>query len=125
MIRFAIIRALGVSGVVTACMTTGGPLGGGPVRISDGDAIERPHPSIPDPLIGIALADSQRLQIDSVRAVYWMQAKDIVTFDEFENLIRREEVDERAVLTPVQRKEYDAHIADARARAKRAAAEAD
>jgi len=126
MIKSAIILAMAASCVIAACMTTGGQFGAGPVRIADGDSPERPaHPPIPDPLIGIALADSQRMQIDSIRASYWLQAKDVTTFDEFDNLVRREEVDERGVLTPVQRREYDAHMADARARAKRAAAEAD
>jgi hypothetical protein len=94
----------------------------------DGDVRPRARPvPTPDPLLGLALSDSQRVQIDSIRATYWLAVKDLggPASDEFENLVKREQVDVRLVLTPEQRPVYDRHVADNRARVRRASVESD
>lgn len=86
----------------------------------------RPRPRrapTPDPLLGIALSDSQRVRVDSIRAMYWLQVEDMggpepATYDEFDNLVRREQVDVRLVLTPEPQTIYDRHLAENRKRAR-------
>jgi hypothetical protein len=112
----------GAVGVLSACMamgggglqTTGGMMNDQPVVRA------RPAPR-PDPLIGIALSDSQRVRVDSIRAMYWRQVVDLggpgpATADDFENIVRREQVDVRLVLMPEQRDIYDRHLAENRKR---------
>jgi hypothetical protein len=62
---------------------------------------------------------SQRVRVDSIRAMYWRQVVDLggpgpATADDFENIVRREQVDVRLVLTPEQRDIYDRHVAENR-----------
>jgi hypothetical protein len=72
----------------------------------------------PDPLLGITQSYSQHAAIDSIRAMYRAQiaAEGRLTrenWDEIDNLVRRELVDLRAVLTPDQALIFDRHVAAA------------
>jgi hypothetical protein len=106
---------------VSACMAMGGGVRTSGDMMDDQPvrrALSKPQP---DPLIGIAVSDSQRVRIDSIRAMYWRQVIDMGgpgpgNADDFENLVRREQVDVRLVLTPEQRDIYDRHVAENRQR---------
>ncbi|HZS58252.1 MAG TPA: hypothetical protein VFA43_03215 [Gemmatimonadaceae bacterium] len=123
------MRIPGASAVALAlaACTLGGQAGGG-LQTTGGmmEADMRPRPRrapTPDPLLGIALSDSQRVRVDSIRAMYWLQVEDMggpepATYDEFDNLVRREQVDVRLVLTPEPQTIYDRHLAENRKRAR-------
>jgi hypothetical protein len=95
------------------CMPMGGP----------GSAMSDPVPMpallrAPNPLIGITQSYSQHEQIDSIRTMYREQIKQMgrVTAqnrDDLDNLVRRELVDLREVLTPDQQVIFDRHVAAA------------
>lgn len=101
--------ALGVS----ACMpvTRGGP----------GDTDPVPTPALlraPNPLFGITQSYSQHEAIDSIRTMYRAQLKALgkVTrenHDDVDNVLQREIVDLRMVLTPEQQVIFDRHVAAA------------
>jgi hypothetical protein len=72
----------------------------------------------PNPLLGITQSYSQHEAIDSIRTMYRAQiaAEGRLTSDnrdEIDNLVRRELVDLREVLTPDQQVIFDGHVAAA------------
>ena len=91
----------GAVGVLSACMA----MGGGGLQTTGGMMNDQ----------------SQHVRVDSIRAMYWRQVVDLggpgpATADDFENIVRREQVDVRLVLTPEQRDIYDRHLAENRKR---------
>jgi hypothetical protein len=102
---------------MSACMAMGGGVRTTGDAMDDQPVRRAPSTPRPDPLIGIALSDSQRVRVDSIRAMFWrevidMGGRSVGNADDFENLVRREQVDVRLVLTPEQRDIYDRHVAE-------------
>ena len=74
----------------------------------------------PNPLIGITQTYDQHIVIDSIRTMYREQIRSLgrptrLNQDEMDNLVQREIVDLRAVLTPEQQVIFDRHVAAAQA----------
>ncbi len=72
----------------------------------------------PNPLLGITQSYSQHSAIDSIRTMYRAQLASLgrVTrenHDDVDNVLQREIVDLRAVLTPEQQAIFDRHVAAA------------
>lgn len=73
----------------------------------------------PNPLLGITQTYDQHATIDSIRTMYRTQLRAMGrptrdNQDDMANLIQREIVDLRAVLTPEQQAIFDRHVAAAR-----------
>lgn len=108
MLRFAALLLLAAcQSFGSGYVTTGG--------MSESEGPPRRAMPVRDPLDSIALSDSQRVQVDSIRATYWLAAKSIggpEDADDFDNLVKREIVDVRLVLTRPQQDIYDRHLAE-------------
>jgi hypothetical protein len=108
-------RAVGVSLTLTVsgCMVMGG---NGPQEIDT-----TPMPALlraPNPMRGITQTYEQHIQIDSIRTMYRLQLASMgkvtrLNHDDMDNVVRREIVDLRAVLTPEQQVIFDGHVAAA------------
>jgi hypothetical protein len=71
-----------------------------------------------DPLLGITQTFAQHAQIDSIRTMYRLQLRGMgrptrENIDDMANVVQREIVDLRAVLTPEQQAIFDRHVAAA------------
>jgi len=108
----------GSNNFVTAPVSNrrGGTNGGGGYNQQPGNTTTRlianSVPSIRDPLRGITLSDSQRVKIDSIRAAYRSQARDLgdpgpALVAPIRDLIRRQNDAIRDVLTPDQQARFD------------------
>lgn len=90
-------------------------------RMAQGDTDPVPTPALlraPNPLLGITQSYDQHEAIDSIRTMYRAQLKTFgkVTrenHDDVDNVLQREIVDLRAVLTPEQQAIFDRHVAAA------------
>lgn len=90
-------------------------------RIGQADMDAVPTPALlraPNPLLGITQTYSQHSAIDSIRTMYRAQLASFgkVTrdnHDDIDNVVQREIVDLRAVLTPEQQVIFDRHVAAA------------
>lgn len=74
----------------------------------------------PDPLFGITQSYDQHAAIDSIRTMYRTQLKEMGrptrdNIDDMANVVQREIVDLRQVLTPEQQVIFDRHVAAAQA----------
>ncbi len=74
----------------------------------------------PNPLLGITQSYDQHAQIDSIRTMYRLQLKAMghptrENIDDMANIVQREIVDLRGVLTPEQQVIFDRHVAAAEA----------
>ncbi len=74
----------------------------------------------PNPLLGIRQTSDQHAQIDSIRTMYRTQLRSMgrptrYNQDDMENVVQREIVDIRGVLTPEQQVIFDRHVAAAEA----------
>lgn len=95
------------------------PFGGPPRDIPE----TVPLPALlraPNPLRGITQTYDQHAQIDSIRAMYRAQLKSMgrptrLNQDDMANVVQREVVDLRSVLTPAQQAIFDRHVAAAQA----------
>jgi hypothetical protein len=100
---------------------------------STGDPDVVPTPALlraPNPLFGITQTYDQHMAIDSIRTMYRQQIAGLgrptrQNEDDMDNLVRREIVDLRAVLTPEQQAIFDRHVADALAAPRSPAGELD
>jgi hypothetical protein len=112
-------RSLGaISAMLAGALCACGPSMGG-----RGGFYEEPVPlpailRAPNPLLGITQTYDQHAQIDSIRGSYRAQLESLgrptrENRDEMDNLVRRELVDLRAVLTPEQQVIFDRHVAAA------------
>ena len=74
----------------------------------------------PNPLLGITQSYDQHVVIDSIRTMYRTQIKAMGrptrdNIDDMTNVVQREIVDLREVLTPAQQAIFDRHVAAAQA----------
>jgi hypothetical protein len=74
----------------------------------------------PNPLLGITQTYDQHAQIDSIRTMYRAQLRAMGrptrdNIDDMANVVQREIVDLRGVLTPEQQVIFDRHVAAAQA----------
>ena len=98
-----------------ACNPFGGPPRDTPEAV--------PLPALlraPNPMLGITQTYDQHAVIDSIRAMYRTQLKSMgrpsrENRDDMDNVVKREIVDLRAVLTPEQQVIFDRHVAAAQA----------
>jgi hypothetical protein len=72
----------------------------------------------PNPLLGITQTSEQHVEIDSIRTMYRAQIRSLgrptrLNQDDMDNLVLREIVDLRGVLTPEQQVIFDRHVAAA------------
>ena len=72
----------------------------------------------PNPLLGITQTYEQHAVIDSIRTMYRVQLRSLgrptrENRDDMENIVQREIVDLRGVLTPEQQVIFDRHVAAA------------
>lgn len=111
----------GVQGAMTRPMNSRRGGGGSPPPTTNNSnpnapppptTVASPYARIRDPLQSIALSDSERTTVDSIRASYRAQARDLgdplpATAAPLRDLIRREYNAIRAVLTPDQQAAFD------------------
>src|SRR5579859_1282165 len=93
------------------------PFGGPPRDVPETVALPTLLRS-PNPLLGITQTYEQHAQIDSIRAMYRVQLRSMgrptrENIDEMANVVQREIVDLRSVLTPAQQAIFDRHVAAA------------
>ena len=109
---------LGVaSSVSVAGLLACNPFGGPPQQLPEPVAM----PALlraPNPLLGITQTYEQHATIDSIRTMYRAQLKAMgrptrENIDDMANVVQREIVDLRLVLTPEQQAIFDRHVAAA------------
>jgi len=108
-----------LSGVWFLGLSACNPFAGPPKEVPEA----MPLPALlrgPNPLLGITQTYDQHVTIDSIRTMYRSQLRSLgaptrLNRDEMDNLVQREIVDIRSVLTPEQQVIFDRHVAAAQA----------
>jgi hypothetical protein len=108
-----------LSGVLVLGLSACNPFAGPPKEQPE----PMPLPALlraPNPLLGIRQSYEQHAMIDSIRTMYRAQLRSLGAptnrnRDDMDNLVQREIVDIRSVLTPEQQVIFDRHVAAAEA----------
>jgi hypothetical protein len=108
-----------LSGVCVLGLSACNPFAGPPKEVPE----VLPLPALlraPNPLLGISQSYDQHAMIDSIRTMYRAQLRSLgsptrLNRDEMDNVVQREIVDIRSVLTPEQQVIFDRHVAAAQA----------